>query len=1104
MRKLIARIITVVALFVMMSAMMLAQATSGDLVGSVTDVSGASISGASVKAVNPATGAEYTVVVNAQGDYRIGNLPAGKYDIQVKANGFTENLIKGVVVELNRINTAPKATLKVAGGNTEITVSEAATTVDTATSNISTNYTEHQIEDLPTSSMGSGVLNLSLLQAGVSSSGGLGAGSGPSVGGQRARNNNFTIEGVDNNDRSVTGPLATVPNDAVAEVAVLQNDFGSEFGHSNGGQFNQVIKSGTDKFHGSLYEYLQNRNLNAINSLAGVTSNPRYDNNRFGGSIGGPILKNKLFFFTNLEYNPVGEAASSSYCAPTAAGYATALASPGASASNINQMAKYFKAASADPTCGTLSVTGAGPIELGDVIEGGSTYTNNLTYVQSVDFNPSAKDQIRVRYIFNKTDAQDTNAMLSSFWTTLPVRNHILTLADYHTFTPTVTNELRFGFNRHTQNYTVGKQTWSGLDSFPNVLVDELGLDLGPDDNAPQWNVQNTYQLTNNLTLVKGAHTIKIGADITKAIVPSFFVERVRGDYEWNTFDGYIHDATPDAAAIRNAGTLGYSGDYSGVGAFVNDSWKVNKKLTVNLGVRYEYYSTPYGWTQQALNHISDVPGLITFGSPKAPTKDFMPRLGFAYSPDSAQTWSVRGGFTMGYDVLFDNIGSLELPPQIGFAVDCVDDPTNASCPTGGFLASGGIKPVGGSGITQYDQATARAMTGSYIPVNTKLPYAETWNLGVQHTFAKNFVAEIRYVGTHGVHLDQQMRINRTSSVTAATGLPTYLSAPTQAQLDSLSTTLNSLKAVGNASPAYAAAGFDSAITAYEPTGWSIYHSLQSQLTRTFSNGLQMTAAWTWSHNIDNSTADFLSTYINPRRAQDFQNLAAEKGNSALDHRHRFTFSAVYETPWFKSSSNWFLHNIVGNFEVTPIYTYETGQWWTPQSHLDSNLNGDVWGDRTVYNAKGTQNTYSDVFPLYNTAGKIVAYQAFNPNAKYITAAAGVYPSSPRNTMRLPAINNFDMSLIKKFDVGTRIKLEFGAQFLNALNHAQYIAGSVNDVASTSSYTSKILQFVTAQGSVVKNANGTFTSTTNQYFGNYKYAFSNQPRSIQFSLKLKF
>jgi hypothetical protein len=296
-------------------------------------------------------------------------------------------------------------------------VSGTPPTIDTTTSQLSTTYESQILKDLPSATVGSGVLNASLLQAGVGSSGGLGAGSGPSVGGMRPRENNFTIEGTDNNDKGVTGPLVTVPNDAVANFTVIQNNFSPEFGHSAGGQFNQVVVSGTNTIHGRAYEYFQNRNLNAIDqTLAnqGVFTNPRFDNNRFGGQVGGPIIKNKLFYFVNFEYQPIGFAStpSSPLCAPTAAGWSTMLGIPGVSTSNINGYSPFATSTSQDTTgvCPDEAESGNanvvvndyatnpdGPaipytIPVGIVPVVAPAFQNNRALVTSMDYNMSDKD----------------------------------------------------------------------------------------------------------------------------------------------------------------------------------------------------------------------------------------------------------------------------------------------------------------------------------------------------------------------------------------------------------------------------------------------------------------------------------------------------------------------------------------------------------------------------------------------------------------------------------------------------------------------------------------------------------------------------------------
>ena len=228
---------------------------------------------------------------------------------------------------------------------------DSTTLIDTTTAQIANIFASRLASDLPVAANpAGGYLNLSLLGAGVASSGGIGAGTGPSVGGQRPRNNNFMVEGTDNNRKDVTGPVVTLPNDSVAEFSVLQNQFSAEFGHSSGGQFSAVIRRGGNDLHGTFYDYLENRNLDALDQAwkrQGIFSQPRYDNNVMGGALGGPIQKNKIFFYGNYEYNPTGYASTpnTNVYAPTAAGYATLAGMPNLSQTNLNVLKQYVPAA---------------------------------------------------------------------------------------------------------------------------------------------------------------------------------------------------------------------------------------------------------------------------------------------------------------------------------------------------------------------------------------------------------------------------------------------------------------------------------------------------------------------------------------------------------------------------------------------------------------------------------------------------------------------------------------------------------------------------------------------------------------------------------------
>jgi hypothetical protein len=867
-------------------------------------------------------------------------------------------------------------------------------------------------------------------------------------------NNNFTIEGVDNNNKTVTGPLVYVPTEATAEFTLLQNQFAPEYGHSTGGQFNTVIKSGTNNVHGSLYEYFQNRNLNAVDEAfarQGFRSNPRFDQNRLGASIGGPILKNKLFYFGNFEYAPLGQALtlSSPIFAPTAAGYSILAGIPGISQTNLSVLQQNMPAAPVNDQS-TISVGGK-QIPIGTFPIAGSYYTNQYTAVASVDYNISDRDQLRGRYVQNKVDQLDNGANLPSFWTTLPQRFYLVSLAEFHNFTPNVTNELRLAYNRFSQTYVVPPITFPGLDAFPNLTIDDLNFaNIGPDSNAPQYSIQNTYQLVENINWTKGRHTFKFGYDGRDQISPQHFIQRERGDYEWGSLESYLMDTPPDIFGERNLGSVSYYGNQWAHYLYANDNWRIRPNLSVNLGIRWELTTVPLTQKLQSLNAISDAPPLITFHAPTTAYKNFAPRIGIAYSPGTSGNTSIRAGFGMAYDVIFDNVGSTAYPPQLSATVDTNNYPNLFVQP---FLANGGIYPGSVPSGGNLSQADARAATSSYI-YDQKLPYSIQWNVGIQHVFAKDYTFEVRYLGSRGVHLLVQQQINKYSRVTPTRFLPTYMQAPSQAQLDSLPLTLTDLENDSN-NPVYGPLGFLSNITAWPPIGNSIYHGLALQLNRRFAHGFQMVGSYTWSHNIDDSTATHFSTYLTPRRPQDFQNLRPDRASSALDRRHRLTVNALWEVPFFHDSSHWMARNLLGNWRVISTYTYESPEYAEAQSGLDSNLNGDSAGDRTIINPSGDAHKGSDVTDLTNSNGDTVAYLATDPTARYITAGYGALATGGRNTIPTRPINNFDFSIGKRFNFTETKSIEFRADAGNVFNHPQYTPGFVNSIRLTSQTTSR-------------------------------------------------
>jgi hypothetical protein len=1083
---------------VLASATAFSQAISGNLTGVVTDPSGAAVNGATVDATNVGTGQKVTTTTRGSGEYILSNLPVGTYNVAATHSGFKTTTLPGVPVELNKSNTA-NLKLEVGTSSTTVEVSGAAPPVDTTTAQLQNTFDSRLSSDLgltSTGGTGGGVLNLSLLTPGVTNASSLGLGTGPSVGGQRPRDNNFTVEGVDNNNKTVTGALITVPPDAVDNFTLLSNQFNPEFGHSSGGQFNTTVKSGTNGFHGSLYEYMRNRNLNAVDATwvqQGLTQNPRLDNNRYGGTIGGPIIKNKLFFFTNVERNPIGfiSAGGGAVQAPTAVGLAAIQTDPRLSQTNLRIFNTYVPVATTPSGClpynGTANSVllpgkfsapangscAAGSVEVGDVPIVPAAWQSWTNYVQSIDYNVTEKDQIRGRFIYNRQNLLDNAAQLGTFFVPYTNSFDLLNISEYHTFSASVSNEFRAGFNRFNQTIGAGNFKFPGLDAFPNITLTDLGngLDIGPDDNAPQFTVQNYYGLVDNVSIVKGKHTLKVGGEYRWYISPQGFTQRSRGDYQYNATQVFLEDLGPDLFGQRSTGSTTYYGNQKAIYWYANDTFRATSHLNVTLGIRYEYTTTPTGEDRQALNAVADTPSIrvpqagnqpLVFAKPRAPKNNWAPRIGIAYSPGNSGNTSIRAGFGMAYDTLYDNIGILAVPPQVGSTTQNV--PLSP-----GFLANGGLPGTGGSGITVLDRPTALAATANWIPPQVKDPYSINWNLGVQHSFGKNYTAEVNYVGTRGVHLSFQDIITWQSSVTPTNFLPTYLQAPSQATLNSLPLALNTdalgLNIVGTREPlvqSYLDAGFGGGfpfITSFIPGGWSSYHGLETGLTRRFSSGLTFKAAYTWSHTIDNSTADFFTTYLTPRRPQDFFSFnKSDKANSALDRPNRFTLALVYDLPFFKNG-NWLMKNVVGNWQFSPVYTYESGQFATVQAARDANLNIDSAGDRAIFNPGGVRGTGTDVTALTATAGpnkdKTVAYVADNPNAQYIQTGLGALSNLGRNTLQTPGTNNFDLAVYKDINVNERMKFRLGAQFANVFNHPQFIPGSnpgfglgVNDVAS--------------------------------------------------------
>lgn len=1137
-----------------------AQVTTGTVKGIVNDPNGAVVTGAKVTIVKKSNNETHTGQTSGSGTFQFDNLLIGNdYTVTVEATNFKKAELTDVNVRLNQA-TDLNVELQTGALTESVTITAGGVElVETTTANLSKAFSDRQVVELAQTTAGpagstAGVNNLALLAAGVTSSGGVGVGTGGSVGGQRPRDNNFVVDGVDNNDKAVTGPQSYISPEEVAEFTLLQNQFSAEFARSNGGNFITVTKSGTNDFHGTAYTFWRNRYLNALDTIqknAGVNRDknspdfmPRNDFFRGGFNIGGPVyaplfgegkppgfklLKDKLFFFTSYERLQRGSAAGAAgIVTPTAAGFATLGTIPSLSATNLAVFRQFTPVAPVNNE-GTISVLGRA-IPVGDVSFPSPNFFKQNHAVINLDLNQSSTTFHHWRFGMTNGATVDNAANLPVFFTTLPLKQRLFSYTLIHNFSQGLINETRLAFRRSTYNFKVPDFTFPGLDSFPNINLDDLGINIGPDGNAPQFGIENNYQVVDNLSYSRGNHAFKFGGDFRKIISPQHFVQRERGDYEYQTTEDFLTDVVP-VFGERNAGGGTYYGDQKILYAFAQDDWRIRPNVTLNLGVSYSYQEMSKGSKDQVLNSISSVPGLIVFDVPKAQTKNFAPKFGFAWSPDynegllgrlfgSGGKSSIRGGFSMGYDYIFDNLWILSSPPQLQQTRDC-PDPAQAFCHATGFLAAGGIP--GGAAPTGT-AAEARAATTSFIP-DQKVPYSLTWTGSYQRQFRNDWSLELRYVGTRGIHLITQNRINVQAKVApefGRSGLPTFLSDPSLATAGALALNLQTINSRPRLIPAYSNAGFTSNVVAFLSNGNSSYHGGSAQVTRRFSDGFQMTSAYTFSHLIDDTTAEVFSTVLSPRRVQDFQNLRPERANSALDHRHRFVTSWIYELPWWKNS-NGFAKTMFDGINIAGTYTYETGERITIRSGTDANLNGDSAGDRAILNAAGQEGIGSQVcartatLQYVSSAGVIgpspslcssapgssaptsaialaartatVMYVARNSNAKYIEAGQGAVSGIGRNTFLLPSINNFDISLFKNFRFAESKSIQLRADFFNAFNHPQYVPGSVNTVDP-----------VGTTGLTTLNQIAPLTSD----FLNPSKVLSSNPRVIQMAVRFTF
>lgn len=1145
-----------------------AQGLDGTLRGDVKDPGGAVVIGAKVTITNEQTDLSRAQDTTSAG-FNFPNLLGGTYTIMVEHEGFKKYVLKGVVVRANQVaDIAVPLELGLLTQTVEVTT--AADLVQTTSAQLGASWNAREASEVPLPVLSGNTLNLSVLQVGTTSQSGGVAGVGGAIGGNRPRNNSFVVDGVDNNDVSVTGPVQYVIPESVGEFTLLTNQFSAEYGHSTAGQFIANTKSGTNDFHGEALGFVNNRNFNTLDNLTkaaiargDLSKAPRFDWIRTGASLGGPVVKDKVFFFGAYQYATLGQASTPGNVSflPTANGIATLNSLAGTAGSGVSQVAVNALTAvvppapAADPSQSVTVVNNATgavvPIEVGALTPAAPNFFSQHDFQTNGDINLN-DHRVSLRFAYDRFRAPLVSAFpLPVFTGAQQFDAKSVTISDVYSIRPNIINEFRFGYRRSQLATAVPTIAPPGsLDVYPNLIIEQMGgLELGPDGNSPQSNTLNQYQWVDNLSIMKGSHNFKLGADARLWIAPSLFLPRERAEYRYSTLDQFVKDNVPNNLALRGVGDGSFAGNQKGIFWFIQDDWKIHPRFTLNLGLRYEFITNPRDDEKQAINSVADLqnpknPALqpLLFRVPKQDINNFAPRVGFAWDVFGDHRTAVRGGFAVAYDVIFQNLPSLQLPPQLqqelGVEQACVSvSPQPAWCPARspgvpyneGFIIANGRNFLGNSGLPgtfapqTLSPDDARAGTQGLI-VDTVAPKTLTWSLSVQRELARNNALELRYVGTRGLSLPVQIRRNARLVPPDSLFLPTFINhsdVPANVPL----TAASLADFTSAALRPYADDGFLSNITAFDSVGSSTYHGGSAEFTHRFSslgrwgNGAFLKTGYTFSKAIDNATNELFTSQVNPRRPENFLDLQAERGRSTIDHPHKFTIAAIYELPRY--GGNGWAAAVLNQWQVSASYIAELGQPVTALSFVDANGNGDAAGDRAIFNSNfAARNTATGVnavcrsgsgatsiaAPDLCSASNTVGYVAINPAAQYVQALPGARATVGRNTLDSPGLNNWNLAFFKKTTLTERASVEFRAEMQNAFNHGQPILGSGNISGfNTNAINGTDLVAVGEKPNFLRAGNVLTNGGSNSPFsGIVTGGNAGFRRFVQFGLKLRF